>query len=217
MRNIFRVVLWKLPLSFCALAQRSGRTVRDFEQLGEAILFVPAKVLKDGLAEEEARVSREEAAEPGNQEGDIFVPEPEEGVDIIAGQAVVVGEGGARVEQNAEPEDVDSEAVTAAEKKKKRKATRQSAADALEASFLSRFACTTVAIQNNRRIPMARRKPTIPSTHGFFLSSLRADVRRSNQRSLSTLHKAYRVGIVVDVQVDSPPPRIDYKCLFYFY
>lgn len=70
MRNIFRVVLWKLPPSFCALAQRSGRAVRDLDELGEAILFVPAKVLKDGLAEAEARVAREEAADPGNQEGD---------------------------------------------------------------------------------------------------------------------------------------------------
>ncbi|KAJ6610953.1 P-loop containing nucleoside triphosphate hydrolase protein, partial [Mycena sp. CBHHK59/15] len=130
MRNIFRVVLWKLPPSFCALAQRSGRAVRVFEQLGEAILFVPAKVLKDGFAAEEARVAREEAAAPQNQEGEDFVPEPEDGVDIVAGQAVVVGEGGARVEQNAEAEDADLEAVAAVEKKKKRKAARQSAADA---------------------------------------------------------------------------------------
>ena len=144
MRNIARVVLWKLPPSFCALGQRSGRAVRDFTQLGEAILFVPAKVLKDGFVAEEARVAREEAAEPQNQEGDDFVQEPEEGVDVVAGQAVVVGEGGTRVEQNAEGEEADPEAVTAAEKKKKRKASRQSAADALEASFLTRFACSTI-------------------------------------------------------------------------
>ncbi|KAJ6578523.1 hypothetical protein B0H19DRAFT_1063000 [Mycena capillaripes] len=64
-----------------------------------------------------------------------------------------------------------------------------------------------VAIQNNRCIPIARRKPTIPSAHGFFLCSPRADIRRSNQRSLSSLCEAYRVRIVVNVQVDSPPPR----------
>jgi hypothetical protein len=101
MRNIFRVVQWKLPPSFCALAQRFGRAVRNFFELGEAILFVTAKVLKDGLAVEEARFAREEAADPNNQEGGDFVPEPEEGVDMVAGQAVVVGEGGTRVEQNA--------------------------------------------------------------------------------------------------------------------
>lgn len=141
MRNIFRVVLWKLPPSFCALAQRSGRAVRDFSQLGEAILFVPAKVLKDGLAAEEARLAREVAAEPHNQEGD-FAPEREEGVDVVAGQVVAIGEGGARVEQNADIDEVDPDAVAAADKKKKRKAARQSAADALEAMFLTSFACT---------------------------------------------------------------------------
>jgi hypothetical protein len=143
MRNIFRVVLWKLPPSFCALAQRSGRAVRDFEQLGEAILFVSAKVLKDGLAVEEARVAREEAAEPQNQEGEDFVAEPEEGVDVVAGQAVVVGEGGARVELNAEAEEADPEVAAAAQKKRKRKAARQSASDALGANFLTRYACST--------------------------------------------------------------------------
>ncbi|KAJ7107207.1 P-loop containing nucleoside triphosphate hydrolase protein [Mycena crocata] len=137
MRNIFRVVLWKLPPSFCALAQHSGRAIRDFAELGEAILFVPAKVLKDGLAEADARSAREEAAQPQNQEGEDFVPEPEEGVDLVAGQAVAVGEGGAR-----EAEEVDPEVAVAAQKKKKRKAARRSAADALEANFLTRFACS---------------------------------------------------------------------------
>ncbi|KAJ7211656.1 P-loop containing nucleoside triphosphate hydrolase protein, partial [Mycena pura] len=141
MRNIFRVVLWKLPPSFCALAQRSGRAVRDFEDLGEAILFVSAKVLKDGVVAEEARLAREDAAQPHNQEGEEFQPQPEEGQDVVAGQAVVVGEGGARVEHNAEADDVDPEST--AGKKKKRKAARQSASDALEADFLTRFACTT--------------------------------------------------------------------------
>ncbi|KAJ7670474.1 P-loop containing nucleoside triphosphate hydrolase protein, partial [Mycena rosella] len=144
MRNIQRVILWKLPLSFCALAQRSGRAVRDFDALGEAILFVPAKVLKDGIAEEQARLAREEAAEPQNQEGDEFVPEPQEGLDVVVGQEVVVAEGGVRVEQNAEAEEDDPEVLTAAQKKKKRKAARVSQADALEAKVLSRFACVSV-------------------------------------------------------------------------
>jgi superfamily II DNA helicase RecQ len=141
MRNIVCVVLWKLPPSFCALAQRSGRAVRDFTKLGEAILFVSAKVLKDGLAAEEARVAREEAADPNNQEGEDPVPELDEGVDVVASQAVVVAEGGTRVEQNSEEEGVDP-AVAEAKTKKKRRPARQSAADALEAHFLSTFACT---------------------------------------------------------------------------
>jgi hypothetical protein len=116
--------------------------VRDFDKLGEAILFVSAKVLKDGLAAEEARAVREEAAESQNQEGEDFVPEPEEGAEIVAGQAIVVGEGGARVEHNAESEDADPEVGVAAEKRKKRKAAWQSAADALEGKFLTKFAST---------------------------------------------------------------------------
>lgn len=152
MRNVQRVVLWKLPPSFCALAQRSGRAARDFETLGEAILFVSAKVLKDGIAEEESRLAREEAAETNNQEGEvehaaeILIAELEEGLDVVAGQAVVVAEGGARVEQNAEAEEAEIEASsegTAKKGKKKKKALRVSFADSLEARFLSRFACTT--------------------------------------------------------------------------
>ncbi|KAJ7791067.1 hypothetical protein B0H13DRAFT_1936083 [Mycena leptocephala] len=33
----------------------------------------------------------------------------------------------------------------------------------------------------------------------------------------TALYEGYRVGIVVDVQLDSPLPRINYKCLLYFY
>ncbi|KAJ7076949.1 hypothetical protein C8R43DRAFT_966142 [Mycena crocata] len=62
-------------------------------------------------------------------------------------QAVLIAEGGARVEQGNEAEAVDVEtpetAAAKAVKKKKRKAARTSLADALEARFLSRFACTT--------------------------------------------------------------------------
>ncbi|KAJ6622443.1 P-loop containing nucleoside triphosphate hydrolase protein [Mycena sp. CBHHK59/15] len=168
MRNIQRVILWKLPPSFCALAQRSGRAVRDFEALGEAILFVPAKVLKDGIAEEQARLAREEAAAPQNQEGEDFIPEVDDGLDVVAGQAVAVGEGGVRVEQNAEAEEEDPEVTAAAQKKKKkRKAARVSHADALEARFLSRFACTTACrrivwddyFQNGKKPPLVRAVP----------------------------------------------------------
>ncbi|KAJ7075016.1 P-loop containing nucleoside triphosphate hydrolase protein [Mycena belliarum] len=143
MRNIQRVILWKFPPSFCAVAQRSGRAVRDFLALGEVISFVPAKVLKDGIAEEQARAAREEAAEPHNQEGDDL-PEAQDGQEVVAGQAVAIGEGGVRVEQNAEADgEEDAEVIKAVQKKRKRKAARVSQADALEAKFLSRFACTT--------------------------------------------------------------------------
>ncbi|KAJ7800420.1 hypothetical protein B0H14DRAFT_3156039 [Mycena olivaceomarginata] len=143
-----------------------GRAVRDFEALGEAILFVSAKVLKDGIAEEQARITREEAADPQNQEGDVFVPETQEGLDVVAGQEVVVGEGGVRVERDAEEDDaeVTPEVQT---KKKKRKAARVSFADALEARFLSRFACTTGCrrivwdeyFDNAKKAPLVRDVP----------------------------------------------------------
>ncbi|KAJ7903941.1 hypothetical protein B0H13DRAFT_1881958 [Mycena leptocephala] len=67
------------------------------------------------------------------------------GVDVVGGQAVLISEGGARVEQGNEAENAEAEtaAAAAAKSKKKRKAARTSFADALEAKFLSRFACTT--------------------------------------------------------------------------
>ncbi|KAJ7863210.1 hypothetical protein B0H13DRAFT_1899723 [Mycena leptocephala] len=65
--------------------------------------------------------------------------------DVVGGQAVLIAEGGARVEQGNEAENAEAEtaAAAAAKSKKKRKAARISFADALEAKFLSRFACTT--------------------------------------------------------------------------
>ncbi|KAJ7195842.1 P-loop containing nucleoside triphosphate hydrolase protein [Mycena pura] len=146
MRNIERVVLWKMPPSFCALAQRSGRAARDFEKLGEAILFVTAKVLKDGIAEEQARLARVDAAVPHDQPQAVDPTDvaQAEGLDVVGGQAVLIAEGGARVEQGTEGENADAETPDAtAVKKKKRKAARESFVDALEAKFLSRFACTT--------------------------------------------------------------------------
>ncbi|KAJ6604921.1 P-loop containing nucleoside triphosphate hydrolase protein [Mycena sp. CBHHK59/15] len=56
MRNIERVILWGLPPSFCALVQRAGRATRDFSKLGEAILIVPASVMKNRVSEEEIEI-----------------------------------------------------------------------------------------------------------------------------------------------------------------
>jgi hypothetical protein len=91
--------------------------------------------------------------EPQNQEGETDQPSAgdpadtnqDEGVDVVGGQAVLIAGGGARVQQGNEAEDAEAEtaAAAAAKSKKKRKAARTSFADALEAKFLSRFACTT--------------------------------------------------------------------------
>ena len=51
MRNVKQVVLWELPPSFCALVQKAGRTARDFNTLGEAILIVPQSVITKGTTE----------------------------------------------------------------------------------------------------------------------------------------------------------------------
>ncbi|KAJ6614985.1 P-loop containing nucleoside triphosphate hydrolase protein, partial [Mycena sp. CBHHK59/15] len=158
MHNVEHVILWKLLPSFCALTQRSGRAARDFETLGEAILFVPAKVLKDGIAEEQARLACVEAAEPQNQEGETDQPPPadpadvnqEQGLDVVGGQAVLISEGSTWVEQGNEAENAETEtpeAAAAKNGKKKRKAAHVSFADTLEATFLSRFACTTACLR----------------------------------------------------------------------
>ncbi|KAJ7916437.1 hypothetical protein B0H13DRAFT_1871205 [Mycena leptocephala] len=93
------------------------------------------------------------AREPQNQEGETDQPpaadpadtNQDEGVDVVGGRAVLIAEGGTRVKQGNEAENAEAEtaAAAAAKSKRKRKAARTSFADALEAKFLSRFACTT--------------------------------------------------------------------------
>jgi hypothetical protein len=46
------VVLWGLPSTFCALVQREGWAGQDLSEPNEAILIVPASVLKDDVSEE---------------------------------------------------------------------------------------------------------------------------------------------------------------------
>ncbi|KAJ7901559.1 hypothetical protein B0H13DRAFT_1882896 [Mycena leptocephala] len=103
MRNIERVTLWK-------------HHHLSVERLGEAILFVPAKVLKDGVAEEETRLARVEAAEPQNQEGETDQPPAADPADTI-----LIAEGGARVEQGNETENAEAETAAAAAAKSKKK------------------------------------------------------------------------------------------------
>jgi len=50
MRNIYRVVLWGLPPSFCTLVQRAGRAGHDLTVLGEAFLIVSESMIKKGLS-----------------------------------------------------------------------------------------------------------------------------------------------------------------------
>ncbi|KAL6304460.1 hypothetical protein BKA93DRAFT_825904 [Sparassis latifolia] len=130
LRNIAIVVLWGLPPSFCALAQHAGRAARDMTKLGEAILIVSARALKDGgpnEAEIEANlgeaVAEGEAENQGQNEAHALEAV---GIQVTEGnqqmQQMLVAEGGVRVEHasKSEGEDADDETTVKKGKKKKR-------------------------------------------------------------------------------------------------
>jgi len=98
MRNITCVVLWGLPPSFCGLTQRAGCTGHDFETLGEAILIVPASVIKNGTKEAEVEqavqdaVTENQVENHGDEEQTLL---EENGIEIASGnQEVLVNDGG---------------------------------------------------------------------------------------------------------------------------
>lgn len=156
MRNIHRVILWGLPPSFCSLVQRAGRAARDMTQLGEAILIVPAKVLKDGASIAEVSAAVEEIArdaEAQNRDVDALDSEALEmgadsgagdGVEIVGNQRLLVSEGGLRVatvDEDEEEVEVDPPAVGASTKKRKKHTVGD--CNAIEARYLTQFATTT--------------------------------------------------------------------------
>lgn len=144
MRNIRRVVLWGLPPSFCALVQRAGRAARDFHTLGEAILFVSANIVKEGLKIADAeRIVNEVAqvAEAENRDGEEDTPmdletevapvgEPSSSGQVLNAEGARVEVGG---EQDSEPENEPK--VTT--KKSKR---TENQANTTEVHFLSLYA-----------------------------------------------------------------------------
>ena len=140
MRNIARVVLWGLPPSFCGLVQRAGRTGRDFQTLGEAILIVPASVIKNGTKEAEVEqavqdaVTENQAENRGDEEHTSL---EESGIEVASGnQEVLVNDGGVRVEHDdSEPED-----ETSGKPQRRRKLTKNDT-NSLEARYLTMFAC----------------------------------------------------------------------------
>ncbi|KAF5332724.1 hypothetical protein D9611_005316 [Ephemerocybe angulata] len=89
MRNIERVVMWGVPSTFCALAQRAGRAARNMSKDGEAILVVSkATAAKDANAlEADIEGTAVDALEP-----DVMVGE--------GNQLVSLQEGGARVSKD---------------------------------------------------------------------------------------------------------------------
>jgi superfamily II DNA/RNA helicase len=140
MRNIARVVLWGLPPSFCGLVQRAGRTGRDFETLGEAILIVPASVIKNGTKEAKVEqavqdaVTENQAENRGDEEHNSL---EESGIEVASGnQEVLVNDGGVRVEHN----DSEPEEETSGKTQRRRKLSKNDT-NSLEARYLTMFAC----------------------------------------------------------------------------
>ena len=155
MRNIKRVVLWGLPPSFCALVQCAGRAARDMTALGEAILIIPAKLLKDGATVEEvaqALDAAEKDAEAENRDHDAEHPEepaapaePNAGnaeVEVYDGnQRLIISEGAIRVEREDDEDDMDIEVEPQARKMKKKRSAGD--CNSVEARYLTLYATTT--------------------------------------------------------------------------
>jgi superfamily II DNA/RNA helicase len=158
MRNIKRVVLWGLPPSFCSLAQRAGRAVRDFTQLGEAVLIVTKPQLKAALDAAQGTLSEADAvvAEHTQSLEDGLVADEElaaaedaeletsqlgtEGQTVTeAHQLVDVGDGGARVEVDDEPAEAENAVGTAATRRKRGKARVSDVLDSTEFRALMDF------------------------------------------------------------------------------
>lgn len=156
MRNIQRVVLWGLPPSFCALVQRAGRAARDMTTFGEAILIVPAKLIKDGLTQEEVAGTLEESAQAAEAENgetggqDMLASAASaDGVQIHDGDStVLVTEGGFRLETNADEEEEEDEHIAGSHEKGQskrgnRRKKRGAECNVLEARFLTEYTITS--------------------------------------------------------------------------
>ncbi|KIM82705.1 hypothetical protein PILCRDRAFT_70219, partial [Piloderma croceum F 1598] len=140
MRNIARVVLWGLPSSFCALVQRVGRTGCDFQTLGEAILIIPASVIKNGTKEAEVEQAVQDAVtenQAENRGDDEQTSLEENGIELAGGnQEVLVNDGGVRVEHD----DSEPEEETSGKTQCRRKLSKNNT-NSLEARYLTMFAC----------------------------------------------------------------------------
>ncbi|KAF8229582.1 hypothetical protein L208DRAFT_1424061 [Tricholoma matsutake] len=126
MWNIHRVILWGLPPSFCALVQHAGCAVCDLTVLGEAILIVPGSMIKKGLSELEVEsvVNTLEAEHEAENRSDEAIEELRaQGIDVNKGnEQVLIEEGGIRVSNDSEGEEVD----LASEKKSRwKKSTKE--------------------------------------------------------------------------------------------
>jgi Superfamily II DNA helicase len=138
MRNIRRVVLWGLPPSFCALAQRAGRAGRDFSTLAEAILIVPASVIKSGATALDVGIAvrgaavEAQAENRSEEEAEIL---EQNGIELTRGnEEVLVNDGGVRVAHGSDDEEEEAQG----KKQKRKKISKEG--NSHEARYLSIFA-----------------------------------------------------------------------------
>ncbi|KAI1783590.1 P-loop containing nucleoside triphosphate hydrolase protein [Ganoderma leucocontextum] len=180
MRNIERVVLWGVPPSFCALVQRAGRAARDLSKLGEAILIVPAKQLKETLSQDEVASALDSAvaearADTSSMSTQAQIRVDGEDIELAAadGDPSAPEDGsavsGIRAERNVEPDDAEETASTgrSGTVRKKRSVVQ---CNTLEARYLTLFiqteGCRRIIwdtfFQNQRKIQL---KPGVNTTY----------------------------------------------------
>ena len=102
MCNISCIILWGLPLSFCALVQCAGCAARDFQMLGEAILIVSSNILKRGTTEDDIQAGLSEMIVTGQSEAENRSDDVDDllaNADLLTGSsAEVVGKEGIRIQ-----------------------------------------------------------------------------------------------------------------------
>ncbi|TDL17321.1 hypothetical protein BD410DRAFT_883828 [Rickenella mellea] len=175
MRNIFRIILWKLPPSFCALVQRSGRAARDFSCYGTAVLIVPPSIFDSGSSaavkpaaiNSESTVNQNSTVTDGALDNNANDGLLAEGLTIAPGRQLVhIPEGGLRVETVVE----GAEIVEQPSAKKKGKKSMDAFAQ-LEEERLKEYVNTTECrwkvwnafFENDRKgLPMCKRLPGRP-------------------------------------------------------
>jgi hypothetical protein len=142
MRNIHRVVLWELPPSFCSLVQRAGRAGRDFNTLAEAILIVPASVIKNGTTDSDIEsvlqevVDDVQAENRGDEEQGVL---EQNGIEVTSGnEEILVNDGGVRLAHDGSDDGEENEPEGKTQRRKK--FSKES--NSHEARYLSLFVCT---------------------------------------------------------------------------
>jgi hypothetical protein len=128
------VVLWSLLSTFCALVQREGRAGQDLSKPSEAILIVPASILKDDVSEELVSNTVEQKALEGealNQEMTVV------GAEVVT---QVLDEKGVRIA--ADISEDEQEVKVSAKTKGKRKKKYGKDTNMHEAHALSLFVKT---------------------------------------------------------------------------